>query len=72
MRVESVDSWKQEEPPCCVAVECVPRVVGGRTIEGWAEGLCPRRCHRVVEGEFRQVFDLRTGSAQAVWSGVKR
>lgn len=73
MRVESVDSWKQQQPVCCVGVEPKPRTVGGVEILNWREGLCRNGCHRVVCSKHtRQVFDLRTGSAQAVWSGVKR
>lgn len=76
-RVESVDPWKAREPACCVGVETVKRNLGGVTLRTYGEAVCPSGCHRVVEqtrGEMtvRTVTDLRTGSPNAVWNGVKR
>ena len=58
------------QPECCVGVECVPRDLGGVVLKSWAEAVCPKRCHRIVETRGRRaVYDLRTGSASHVWEG---
>ena len=58
------------QPDCCVGVECKPRDLGGVVLKSWAEAVCPKRCHRILEGAGRRsVYDLRTGSPMRVWEG---
>lgn len=69
-RVWAAEDEKRGEPMCCRGVVPEPRVVGGRPIEGWREGLCPKGCHRVViSGGRRSVYDRRTGDPNATWEG---
>jgi hypothetical protein len=59
------------QPECCVGVEVVPRDLGGVTLKSWAEAVCRKGCHRVVEARGRRTV-TRIGDANYEWQGYYR
>jgi hypothetical protein len=56
------------QPECCVGVECVGRDLGGVVLKSWAEALCRKGCHRIVETRSRRTV-TRIGDANYEWQG---
>lgn len=54
------------QPECCVGVECLPRGIGAVTLKTWAEAVCRKRCHRIVETRGRRAV-YRIGDPNHEW-----
>jgi len=56
------------QPECCVDVECTPRDLGGVVLKTWAEAMCRKGCHRILESRSRRTV-YRIGNPNHEWEG---